>query len=164
LTSTPSDAPRNVTAVGGLVVRDDALLVVKLAYGGTRGSFSLPGGRVDPGETLDMAVRREVREETSIEAHPLGIVGIRSRFDGLNNDTYILWRLDHIEGTPTPDDREIEVCNYVPLADLERREDVTDLVRHLVTRLRRDELRLHEYVPHSTEFSSRDPNAWKLFL
>lgn len=164
MTSTPPDSPRNVTAVGGLVVREDALLVVKLAYGGTRGSFSLPGGRVDPGETLDVAVRREVREETSIEAEPLGIVGIRSRFDGQHNDTYILWRLDHLSGEPTPDAREIEVCEYVPLAELERRDDVTDLLRHLVTRLRRDELHLHQYVPHTPAFASRNPEAWKLYL
>ncbi len=161
--STPAP-PRNVISVGALVVRERSLLVVQLAYGGSRGRYSLPGGRVDPGETLDMAAIREVREETSVEARPVGILGVRSRFDGRDNDNYVLWLMEHLNGVPTPDAREIERCEYLPVEDVHAREDVTDLVRYLAGRLLREDFTLHTYVDRHSEFPTRDPDSWRLFM
>ncbi|GAA2811465.1 NUDIX hydrolase [Saccharopolyspora taberi] len=52
----------------GAVVFDQfgRLLLVKRAHDPGRGKWSLPGGRVEPGETDQMAVAREVREETGL--------------------------------------------------------------------------------------------------
>lgn len=50
----------------------------------------LPGGLIDPGETLDIAVTREVLEETGVTARPVGIIGIRTRYAGLLTDNYVL--------------------------------------------------------------------------
>ncbi len=59
---------------------------MRMAYGPSKGRYMLPGGIVDPGETLDLAVAREVLEETGVTARVLGICGVRSRRDGLDND------------------------------------------------------------------------------
>jgi 8-oxo-dGTP diphosphatase len=56
------------TLCAGAVVRDDAgrLLLVQRGIEPARGTWSLPGGRVEPGETVDAAAVREVREETGL--------------------------------------------------------------------------------------------------
>ncbi|HVX29836.1 MAG TPA: NUDIX domain-containing protein [Nitrolancea sp.] len=156
---------RNVTSVGGLVVRDDAVLLVRMSYGPSRGRLMLPGGLLDPGETLDVAIAREVLEETGVVADPVGIIGIRTRYDGPATDNYVLWLLEHREGEPRADGHENEEAGYFTLAQLDARDDVTYLahymarqvLNHSVAPMRR--ATDYEYLmPGSTE------DSWRLFL
>lgn len=65
---------RRVPCVGALVHDDDGrLLVVRRAREPGSGRWSVPGGRVEPGETDLDAVRREVLEETGLHV----TVGLR---------------------------------------------------------------------------------------
>jgi mutator protein MutT len=63
----------------GAVVRDaeGRILVVQRANEPSRGRWSLPGGRIEPGESAAEAAAREVREETGLDVvvgERLGIV------------------------------------------------------------------------------------------
>jgi ADP-ribose pyrophosphatase YjhB (NUDIX family) len=65
--------------VAGVVLDEDGRwLVVKKRYGGLEGSWSLPAGFVEEGETADQAVLREVKEETGIECTVIGLLGVRT--------------------------------------------------------------------------------------
>ena len=63
----PSAPKRRVPCVGALVHDDEGrLLVVRRGRPPGAGQWSVPGGRVEPGESDDEAVRREVLEETGL--------------------------------------------------------------------------------------------------
>jgi len=53
--------------VGAVAVHDGCLLLVRRGRGRAAGSWSVPGGRVEVGETLAEAVLRELREETGLD-------------------------------------------------------------------------------------------------
>jgi 8-oxo-dGTP diphosphatase len=58
---------RPEVSVGAIVVRNGRLLLVRRGRGAAVGKWSVPGGRVEWGETLADAVVRELREETGLD-------------------------------------------------------------------------------------------------
>jgi 8-oxo-dGTP diphosphatase len=161
----PERPPRNVTSVGALVVRDDSLLVVRMTYGPSAGRYMLPGGLLDQGETLDVAAAREVREETGIEARPLGIVGLRSRVNGRDNDTYVLWLLEPISGEPVADGKECDDCRFLTFDDIATREDVVYLVKYLAARIQSGQIAIHSRITdYAYQLPGTTPDTWKLFM
>ena len=67
---------RPIVGVGAVVWRGPALLLIRRGRAPRRGEWSLPGGRQGWGETVEEALRREVREETALELGPLSFVAV----------------------------------------------------------------------------------------
>ncbi len=68
---------RPYLAVSAAIFRDGRVLIVRRGRPPARGLYTLPGGGVELGETLEEAVIREVREETGLTIAPLELVGFR---------------------------------------------------------------------------------------
>jgi ADP-ribose pyrophosphatase YjhB (NUDIX family) len=68
---------RPYLAVSAVIVRDGEFLAVRRARPPMQGLFTLPGGCVEAGESLDEAVRREVREETGLTIETVALAGYR---------------------------------------------------------------------------------------
>jgi 8-oxo-dGTP diphosphatase len=75
---TPIEHPqRPQLAVSAAIFRDDKVLLVRRARSPGKGFYSLPGGRVEFGESLHTALHREVDEETAIRIDIVGLTGWR---------------------------------------------------------------------------------------
>ncbi len=68
---------RPILAVSAAIVRDGRVLAVQRARGPALGIWTMPGGVVEAGETLEGALLREVLEETGLSIVPVALAGHR---------------------------------------------------------------------------------------
>ncbi|MDE2459542.1 MAG: NUDIX domain-containing protein, partial [Rhodospirillales bacterium] len=61
--------------IGIVLLKDDEVLLVRRGKPPAAGSWSLPGGKQELGETAEEAARRELREETGLECGPMVLAG-----------------------------------------------------------------------------------------
>jgi len=111
---------RPVVGVGAVVLDGDQVLLIKRGHEPLKGQWSLPGGGVEIGETLEAAVAREVREETGLEIEVGPIVDVLDRItrDAGGNVEYHFVLVDFVcratggllQGASDADDAE-----WVPL-------------------------------------------------
>lgn len=78
--SAQDDARKPVVGVGVVCLRGDEVLLIRRGKPPRAGEWSLPGGRIEWGETAETAALRELREETAVEAELLGLLAV---VDGL---------------------------------------------------------------------------------
>ena len=88
--------------VGALIFRGrgrrGSILLVERGKQPLKGYWSIPGGLVETGETLDQAVRREVLEETGLRVKPVEMFGIFERVmrDARGRTEYHYLLLDYV--------------------------------------------------------------------
>ncbi len=108
-------------AVGAVVLDRDRLLMVRRGQPPAEGLWTIPGGRVEQGEYLDAALRREVLEETGLQITPGALLGI---FEVVGDPHYVI--LDYVaslsgsEHAVAGDD--VAEVEWVPLDLIEERE------------------------------------------
>jgi 8-oxo-dGTP diphosphatase len=66
---------------GAIVLDGESVLLVRRAAEPLKGQWSLPGGRLELGESIEQAIIREVREETGLEVEPLRLLGVYDLID-----------------------------------------------------------------------------------
>jgi len=102
--------------VGGAVVRGGQLLMVRRASRHGRGNWQLPGGFIEPDETIEQAVVREMQEETGVVAEVEGVLGLRNRYDpAQGNGVYVVMLLRLVSGEPKADGREVDHAGFFTL-------------------------------------------------
>lgn len=99
-----------VPAVGVVCLRGDEVLLIRRGTPPRTGEWSLPGGRIEPGERAIDAALRELREETGVEARILGLIDV---VDGIFPEAgrhYVLidYTAKWISGEPIPGDDAAE--------------------------------------------------------
>ena len=87
--------------MGAVVRRDDQLLLVRRGHEPAAGEWSVPGGRVEPGELLREAVVRELFEETGLRGACGPLVGWVERISEDHHFVILDFEVT-VTGDPTP--------------------------------------------------------------
>ena len=109
---------RNIIGVGGVVRMDDGILLVRLTYSDIKGRYMFPGGKVDPGESLEAALSREVSEEAGVIAEPQDLVAVRHRVNPGELNTYLVFSMRYVSGEPRANGRETDAVAIVDAEQL----------------------------------------------
>jgi len=112
--------PTPVPAVGVVCLRGDSVLLIRRGTPPRLGEWSLPGGRIEPGERAVDAALRELREETGVEAEITGLIDV---VDGLFPEAgrhYVLidYAARWVSGEPVAGDDALE-ARFVALDEIE---------------------------------------------
>ncbi len=71
-----AEPPRPVPCVGVVCLRGPQVLLIRRGKPPRMGEWSIPGGRMEMGETVADAALRELREETGVTAELLGLIEV----------------------------------------------------------------------------------------
>jgi 8-oxo-dGTP diphosphatase len=134
-----------VVAVGGIVVKDGRVLLVRRGKEPSYGLWSIPGGAVKLGEELRAATRREVREECGIEIEVSDLVEVLDRVVRDSDDRiqyhYVL--IDYLarwaSGDPAPSSDVLEVRWVAPddLSQYQMTRGTADVIHRMLETGRR---------------------------
>jgi 8-oxo-dGTP diphosphatase len=115
---------RPILGVGAIVIRDGSVLLVRRGRPPRKGSWSLPGGRVELGERLDQALEREVLEETGVRVAVGSLGGIYEYLERDEDDRivhhYVVvdYRCRFLEGEPQASS-DVDEARFVPTSELQ---------------------------------------------
>ena len=145
--------------VTGAVVRDQQVLYVRRNYEPNQGFWTLPGGYAEHTETLDEAVRRELREETGVEVNVTGVIGVRTRYGEKGGAVLVVFRCEWVTGEPKADEVEISAAEFFDAERIQTLEPVFPLSRELGLRA----LAVAEEGLIERDISSATSATWKAF-
>ena len=72
---------RPIVGVGGVVIEDERVLLIRRGTEPLKGQWSIPGGTLELGETLMEGAARELKEETGLEVSVLEMIELFERIN-----------------------------------------------------------------------------------
>ena len=125
-----------LAGVGGIIVHNESVLLIRRNQPPSKGEWSFPGGVVEVGGSLEDAVKREIMEEVSIRAEIKGLVGVFDRIvlDSAKRVQYHYIIADYwgqfVSGVPVAgsDVSDARFVNILKIGDLNVSNAVFDMI------------------------------------
>lgn len=125
--------------VGGVVVKDGKVLLIRRGHEPGRGWWQLPGGYAEADEAIVDAVEREVLEEAGVKAKVVEVLGFRhsvggqGSIGGPSTNMYVVFRLEpDPDCAPFCDQDEITGAEFWDVEELKAHERVQNLTKWAV--------------------------------
>ncbi len=122
---------RPEVCVGAVAVDDGRLLLIRRGHGPAAGEWSVPGGRVEGGETLAEAVVRELREEAGVEGVCDRLVGWAERIGEGGHYVILDFAVTVLEPATLQAGDDAAEAEWVPLDEVAHRPLVDGLADFL---------------------------------
>jgi mutator protein MutT len=105
--------------VGGVVVHDGRVLLIRRGKEPLKGRWVVPGGTLELGETLEQALVRELEEETGLTVRPLELLTVFERIERAEEGFayhYVIvdYLCELVSGTPRAGSDALEVALVAP--------------------------------------------------
>ncbi|MGM0885079.1 MAG: NUDIX hydrolase [Bacillota bacterium] len=108
-----------VLVVSVSIFKAEKVLIIKENKASVRNKWNFPGGRIEPGEDIQDAARREVKEETGYDVKLTGTTGIYNFISDINKQVILFhFTGEIIGGTLQLEENEISDSKWIMVSDL----------------------------------------------
>ena len=145
--------------VGGVVLCDNKVLLIQRALGNNIGDWAIPGGFVEHNETIDIAVKREVFEETGARAEVEGLIAMRSSVTEAENSAYFIFLLRASDEFARADGFEVAGARFFALPEVEALQRLQALSRLIVIKALQGKASLLTFHSHP----KRSPDEYIIY-
>ena len=114
--------------VCGIIEIEGKILLVRHTYGTAKDRILVPGGYVEENELPNVAIEREIFEETGVVAKAKSLLSIQFK----TNQWCPVFVCEYISGTPKSDNYENSEILLLDVDEAINREDITNMSRELL--------------------------------
>lgn len=141
-----------------VVIKDNAVLLVKHTYGNAKGKYLIPGGFSENGEMPQITAEREVLEETGVTVKAKDLLAVRFTTE----EVWCIFTSEYSEGKPVSDNCENEEAIFMPIDELLASENVVATTKEII----KSALDVNTAVLRKSDFvnSKFDGSTWQLFI
>lgn len=127
---------KTAISTGGIVIKDNKILLIKVQNDSNKNLWMLPGGYVEPGESIENAVIREIEEESGIKATITELIGIRTGirlWKGYEQtNLYIVFKMKYVNGIETADNLETTEAQFFTINEIIYMDNIVGLSKELI--------------------------------
>lgn len=135
--------------VGGVVIHDNKVLLVRRIRGEDTGEWAIPGGFVEKKEKIEDAIVREVEEETSIKVKVKGLIAVRNRLYKDENSVYFIFLLNSTTEKTVVEKSEVDKAKFFTLTEIQKLRCLQALSETVVIKALEGKIKVLDSIPQN---------------